>query len=99
MTEIKAFFAAPKSRQEVAAFFGCSDRDARSRIAELRESGLPIVNLSDGNGYFLAEGKALEEYIAQEYSRGWNVIRTARKMAKLAGVDTAQLEWVTDDDD
>lgn len=77
--DIQEFFKVKRSRQEIANFFDCSDREARSKIADLQEQ-YNIINLQDGKGYFIGSDKQVEEYAKQEMHRAKKTWEKARKM-------------------
>ena len=64
---------------------GLSNREVRREIAE---SDAIILNLQDGRGYFRMNPKSkgekvfAEKYVAQEKSRGWNVLKKAFRIEK-----------------
>lgn len=62
-------FKTPVKRSELKNIFGCSDREARRRIALLMED-YNIVNLQDGQGYVLADDETAVRYAMQERHRG-----------------------------
>lgn len=78
---ITEFFQQKRTRQEIAEYFNCSDRDARAKIAELQEN-YNIVNMQDGKGYFLADDETVKKYAQQEMSRALKSFDKARKMLK-----------------
>lgn len=84
--DIKEFFSTKRSRKEIAQFFECSDREARSRISDLQEH-YNIVNLQDGKGYFIADDETVKKYAEQEMHRAIKSFNKARKM--LARVESA----------
>lgn len=72
-------FKKPVKREELSALFGCSDREARGKIAELQEN-YNIVNLQNGKGYFLADDNTAKRYALQEMGRAIKIFNKARKM-------------------
>lgn len=82
------------SRQRLAEITGMSDREVRREIHIARRD-IPILNLSDGNGYFIpdmnkkSEIALLKRWYKQENSRlksiGW-ALTTARRTLINCGV-------------
>jgi hypothetical protein len=69
------------SRIELMNRTGMPDRKNRRIIEALQNKGVPIVNMQDGRGYFIAE--TLEEvthYINQERARAMKIIKKANSM-------------------
>lgn len=57
-------------REQLSDALGMSDRKTRQVIEELQRSGLEIVNMSNGAGYYIAANKReADRYIRQERSR------------------------------
>lgn len=62
------------SREYLVSVTGLSDRDVRRQIAEARHI-IPIINQSDGNGYYIPDTDKMEErleleaWLRQETSR------------------------------
>ena len=75
------------SRLKLKRLSGKDDRSMRVEIAKKRiEEKIPIVNLSDGNGYFIAtkEGKEyLERYVKQEEKRSKEAAKNAKACKKI----------------
>ena len=73
-------------RKELVRALGVSDRDARERLkAEADKAHIPVVNLQDGNGYFVPDREDIEilrRYIAQELSRARKILKRARHAEK-----------------
>ena len=68
-------------RYELRELTSMQDRPLRDLIKVLRRSGLPIINMSDGRGYKLAETQAeLDRFKSQEFSRANKIISTANAM-------------------
>lgn len=90
------------TRAELVDWTGIKDRALRILIHTARRK-IPILNLQDGEGYFIPDMNLLEEremlkkYIKQEESRlksiGW-ALKAARRTAKNCNmeVDTDELE-------
>lgn len=57
-------------RTELKDRLGTSDREVRRNIERLQLSGHPIVNMQNGEGYFIADSYLdLLQYVKQEQSR------------------------------
>lgn len=56
-------------RDMLKALLGVSDRKARQLIEDLQINGLEIVNLSNGEGYFIGKPGEIERYKRQEKNR------------------------------
>lgn len=79
----------------MVALAGVNDRRTREAVHQARRI-IPIINLSDGGGYYIPDMndpedvKALVEFIRQEESRlksiGW-ALKTARQTLRNCGVD------------
>lgn len=55
---------------ELVGISGIPRRQVRRQIAREQAQGTPIINLSDGCGYFLADNEQeLRDYVRQERSR------------------------------
>ena len=68
-------------RYELRELTSMQDRPLRDLIKVLRRSGMPIINMSDGRGYKLAETQAeLDRFKSQEFSRANKIISTANAM-------------------
>lgn len=62
-------------RAELRRVTGLSDVKMRQTIHDLQTLGYPIINLSDGRGYKIADDRAeLERYKAQEKARAINIL-------------------------
>lgn len=69
MKEIVVLFESPVKRGDLARVLGCdSDREARRLLSNLQKE-YNIINLQDGNGYFLADDDEALRYALQERSR------------------------------
>lgn len=77
------------SRSRLACLAGMTDRQLRRAIHNARRE-VPIINLSDGGGYYIpdmtdeADRAALEQYVKQEESRlksiGWSLLASRRML-------------------
>ena len=82
-------------RSELCRRTGINDRAMRALIHKARGT-IPILNMQDGNGYFIPDMNAdderilLRQYVQQEESRlksiGW-ALRAARKTLCNCGID------------
>jgi len=79
MINVAEVFKEPVKRSELKSIFGCSDREARRKIALLMED-YNIVNLQDGKGYVLADEETAVKYAMQERHRGIMSLKKANKI-------------------
>jgi hypothetical protein len=87
----------PKGRQnaitraELEKATKTSDRINRDNIKTMRDLGIPIVNLKDGTGYYIAETeeeKAVEYALLMSYA--CSILKTAKTFLP-SGVDGNQI--------
>ncbi len=77
-------------RSQLTDLTGLKDREIRRAIQEARQK-TPIINLSDGKGYFLPDLKdrddrnALKRYILQEEHRQKSVSQSVKAARKYMG--------------
>lgn len=65
-------------RHTLSELTGLSDRDTRRLIEQARQE-TPIINLSDGNGYYRPDDKDdLEKYILQEQARAKKILKNIK---------------------
>ena len=86
------------SKKNLCRRTGLSDRELRAVIARAnQETGVPIICLLDGRGYFLplpSERELVREYIWSETSRISNINRKIHKMRKwLNNADQYEMEF------
>lgn len=82
-------------RKTLVAMTALDDRSVRDAISKARHR-IPIINLSDGDGYYIPDmndandRKALKSYVKQEESRlksiGWS-LKAARKTLRNCGYE------------
>lgn len=61
------------------------DRRARKEIQALRDAGELIINDQSGAGYYRPTKKTeVDEYLAQEESRAYSILRRLRKVRMVA---------------
>lgn len=72
-------------RSHLQLVTGLPDRALRLAIAYEVDKGIPIVNLQDGRGYYIAtDADDVEQNAKQELSRGKNSIKHGRALFKAA---------------
>lgn len=70
------------NRHDLSQIVGLSDRDTRRAIADARKT-TPIINLSDGNGYYRPTNKEeLYRYILQENARAMHILKNIQVATK-----------------
>lgn len=84
-----------KTREQLCVCTGIQDRAVRELISKARRD-IPILNMQDGQGYFIPDMNRAEEqlllkhYVQQEESRlksiGWS-LKAARKTLMNCGID------------
>ena len=83
--------------QEIISITGMTSRAIRKEVGQLQESGLPIINLQDGKGYYIANSEDyqdIQRYIRQEESRGIkSLIRASaiRRYLKTNGIEPVDM--------
>lgn len=70
-------------RADLVSMIGASDRLVRRMIEDARQSGVVIINMQDGRGYYRPERKEdLEYYIRQEEGRAKSIHRNLKAAKK-----------------
>ena len=83
-------------RYELRELTSMQDRPLRDLIRTLRRSGCPIINLSNGRGYKLAETEAeLDRFKRQEFKRANDLISTLNAMQIGADMQEYMFEEVS----
>lgn len=81
-------------RADLVNILGMSDRVVRKMIEEARQSGIVIINMQDGRGYYRPEGKEdLEGYIRQEEGRAKSIHRNLKAAKKALREIEGQLTF------
>lgn len=83
-------FSIPRKRNEIGTLFGTTDRIARDKILKLQDNH-KIINLQDGNGYFIGNDKQGIKYSFQELHRG---ISSVEKSCKI--INQCEFENIDD---
>ena len=74
-------------RADLVNMIGLSDRLVRKLIEDARQSGVIIINMQDGRGYYRPEGKEdLEYYIRQEEARAKSIHRNLKAAKKALSI-------------
>lgn len=87
------------TREQLAAMLGLPDRTVRRMIAEARDEGAVIINLSDGRGYYVSEElNDLYRQYNTNRSRALSILRQQkhleRKIEEAEGKDQVTIEEV-----
>lgn len=70
-------------RADLVNMIGLSDRVVRKLIEDARQSGVIIINMQDGRGYYRPEKREdLEYYIRQEEGRAKSIHRNLKAAKK-----------------
>ena len=70
-------------RADLVNMIGLSDRLVRKLIEDARQSGVIIINMQDGRGYYRPEKREdLEYYIRQEEGRAKSIHRNLKAAKK-----------------
>lgn len=78
-------------RDDLRDIIGVTDREMRVMIADARKKA-PIVNLSDGCGYYIPDDKDdLLKYILQEQARAKKILNNIRIACKEFNKITGQM--------
>lgn len=79
-------------RADLVSMIGASDRLVRRMIEDARQSGVVIINMQDGRGYYRPERKEdLEYYIRQEEGRAKSIHRNLKAAKKALRAIEGQL--------
>lgn len=79
-------------RADLVNLIGMSDRVVRQMIEDARQSGVVIINMQDGRGYYRPECKSdLEYYIRQEEGRAKSIHRNLKAAKKALRAIDGQL--------
>lgn len=71
-------------RTELCASVGYGDRMTRRIIAQLREEGYMICNLSDGKGYYITSDlDEIDRQYRQITARAMSLLKTRKHMRKI----------------
>lgn len=74
------------TRRELIMLTGLTDREIREEIRHISMEEVPVINLGDGEGYFIPEDASdILKYIGQETSRAREIekkIRTCKAYIK-----------------
>lgn len=82
------------TRGRLCRLTGMSDRSIRREIAELRER-IPIVNLQDGKGYFIAtENELIDIQIALDKSRVETLSKRIRNYQNFKSNKQMEIEGI-----
>jgi len=79
-------------RADLVNLIGMSDRVVRQMIEDARQSGIVIINMQDGRGYYRPEKREdLEYYIRQEEGRAKSIHRNLKAAKKALRTIDGQL--------
>jgi len=79
-------------RADLVNMIGLSDRLVRKLIEDARQSGVIIINMQDGRGYYRPEKREdLEYYIRQEEGRAKSIHRNLKAAKKALRAIEGQL--------
>ena len=79
-------------RADLVSMIGASDRLVRRMIEDARQSGIVIINMQDGRGYYRPEKREdLEYYIRQEEGRVKSIHRNLKAAKKALRAIEGQL--------
>lgn len=79
-------------RADLVNMIGLSDRLVRKLIEDARQSGVIIINMQDGRGYYRPEKREeLEYYIRQEEGRAKSIHRNLKAAKKALRTIEGQL--------
>ena len=79
-------------RADLVNLIGMSDRVVRQMIEDARQSGVVIINMQDGRGYYRPERREdLEYYIRQEEGRAKSIHRNLKAAKKALKTIDGQL--------
>lgn len=81
-------------RADLVSMIGASDRLVRRMIEDARQSGVVIINMQDGRGYYRPEKREdLEYYIRQEEGRAKSIHRNLKAAKKALKAIEGQLTF------
>lgn len=78
-------------RKTLRDLIGCTDREMRNYIAQVRKE-TPVINLQDGSGYYRPKDKdELQRYIMQEKARAEKILKNINVACQVYNEITGQL--------
>lgn len=84
--------------KEIMSITDMTARDVRKTVGDLQKSGVPIINLQDGTGYYVADDyKEIQKYIQQKTNRGIkNLVRANALLRYLKTNGVEPIDMITE---